>query len=168
MLRTFLYFTLCIVLGSCSSSEPETIVSESIMQKFDSATESVETSFSNPALIFGTSIGELVQQLYKQGRWPELIKFISSTSIQEFGEENIISSFQRSDFGYEIKLKSMSIIGEERYLMNYQTTKYGTLGVLRMNVIIENDTTKIVIKQIYPIIEFDETYDGTKILYFGC
>ena len=62
----------------------------------------------------------------------------------------------------------MSIIGEERYLMNYQTTKYGTLGVLRMNVIIENDTAKIVIKQIYPIIEFDETYDGTKILYFGC
>lgn len=153
---------------SCSSSEPETFVSESIMQKSDSTTESVETSFSNPALIFGTSIGELVQQLYKQGRWPELIKFISSTSIQEFGEENIISSFQRSDFGYEIKLKSMSIIGKGHYLMNYQTLKFGTLGVLRMNVIIENDTAKIVIKQIYPIIEFDESYDGTKIPYFGC
>ena len=94
--------------------------------------------------------------------------FISSSSIQEFGEENIISSFKRSDFGYEIKLKSMSILGEGRYMLNYQTIKFGTLGVLRMNVVIENDTAKIVIKQINPTIQFDDSYDGTKIPYFGC
>jgi len=168
MLRTFLSFGMSIVLVSCSTSERETGISESLLQKSDSTTVSDETSFSNPALIYGTSVGELVQQLYKQGRWQELLNFISSRSIEEFGEENIIRSFQGTDFGYVIMLKSMSIYGEGHYLLNYQTTKFGTTGVLRMNIIVENDTAKIVIKQINPTIQFDDSYDGTKIPFFGC
>ena len=122
------------------------------------------SNFDNPALIYGTSIGELVQQFYKQGRWSDLIKFISSSSIQEFGEENIIQSFQRSDFGYKIKLKSMSIYGEGCYYLNYQTLKYGTIGVLRMEVRVENDTAKIVLQQITPYIQFDKL-NGTEKHY---
>jgi hypothetical protein len=168
MLRTFLSFGMSIVLVSCSTSERENVFSESSIQKLDSTTELDETNFSNPVLINGSSIGEVAQQLYKQGNWPELIKFISDSSIQEFGEENIISSFQRTDFGYEIQLKSMSIFGEGQYLLNYHTWKFGTKGILRMGIVIENDTAKIVIKQINPTIQFDDSDDGTQIPYFGC
>ena len=168
MRRTFLLFGLSITLASCTTSEKGKVPSDSSILKSDSTTDIVERSFSNPALIYGSSIGELVQQLYKQGRWTELIKFISSSSIKQFGEENIIRSFQRSDFGYEIKLKSMSMIEEGRYLMNYQTLKFGTLGVLRMNVVVENDTAKIVIKEINSNIQFDDSYDGIEKPYFGC
>ncbi len=115
-----------------------------------------------------TSIGELVQQLYKQGRWSELIKFISSSSIPNFGKENIIRSFQRTDFGYIIKLKSMSVYDNGRFILNYETVKYGTTGVLRMNIIIENDTFKIILKQINPCIEFDDSNGRTESPYFGC
>lgn len=168
MHRIFFLLGLSITIASCTISEKEDATSKSTILISDSTTKLVEMSFSNPALICGTSIGEIVQQFYKQGRWAELIKFISSSSVRQFGEENIIRSFQRSDFGYVIKLKSMSIIGEGCYLMNYQTLKFGTLGVLRMNVVVENDTAKIVIKQINPTIQFDDSNFGTKIPYFGC
>lgn len=168
MLRIFLLFGLSITLASCSSAGREHVSAEESIQKTDSKTESDKLSFSNPALISGTSVGELIQQFYKQGKWTELIKFISTISIDDFGKENIISSFQRTDFGYSLKLKSMNIIGNGRYLLNYETLKFGTIGVLRMGVVLESDTAKIIIKQIYPIIQFDDLYDGTQIPYFGC
>lgn len=36
---------------------------------------------------------------------------------------------------------------------------------MRMNVVIENDTPKIVIKQINPTIQFDDSNDGTENYY---
>ncbi len=167
MLRTFLLFSLNITLASCANSETGNVPSESSILILDSSSDLVETRFSNPALIYGTSIGELVQQYHKQGKWTELIRFISIGSVLKFGEENIIQSFQRSDFGYKIKLKSMSIYGDGCYYLNYQTLKYGTIGVLRMEVRIENDTAKIVLKQITPYIQFDKS-NGTEKHYCGC
>lgn len=168
MPRIILLFALSLTLASCFTSSREDVPTGASTQKSDSKTDSDKLSLSNPALIAGTSVGELIQQLHKQGKWSELIKFISKGSIKEFGEENIISSFQRTDFGYAIKLKSMSIYGEGHYLLNYQTLKFGTTGVLRMYVVIENDTAKIVLKQIHPTIRFNDSDDGTENPYIGC
>ena len=168
MFQTCISISFIVALASCSGPEGDNVRNEPSFQISDSSICVSETCFSNPALINGSSIGELTQQLYKHGNWPELIKFISDSSIQEFGEENIINSFKRTDFGYAIELKSMSIYGEGRYLLNYQTLKFGTIGVLRMNVVVENDTAKILIMQINPTILFDASNDGTKISYFGC
>lgn len=168
MFQTCISISFIVVLASCSGPDRENVRTEPSFQISDSSISVSESCFSNPVLINGSSIGELTQQLYKQGNWPELIKFISDSSIQEFGEENIISSFQRTDFGYEIQLKSMSVFGEGQYLLNYHTWKFGTKGILRMGIVIENDTAKIVIKQINPTIQFDDSDDGTQIPYFGC
>ena len=167
MLRTFFYFSLSIVLVSCSSSETETVISKPLIQKSGAKTELDESSFSNPALICGTTIGELIQQLYKQGNWKELIKFISKYSIEEFGEEAIINAFQKTDFGYSIKLKSKSMLPDGTLELNYQTLKYGTLGILRMYVRIENDTAKLIIQSINPTIQFNSN-NGTDNSYRGC
>jgi hypothetical protein len=161
-----LFIFLAAGLQGCSGNRNKQEYHK-LFEDIPMVSEEEYSSFDNPALIYGTSIGEIVQQFYKQGQWSELIKFISSSSIKEFGEENIIQSFQRSDFGYKIKLKSMSIYGEGRYYLNYQTLKYGTIGVLRMEVLVENDTAKIVLKQITPYIQFDKS-NGTEKNYCGC
>ncbi len=162
-----LFIFLAAGLQGCSGNKDKQEHHKLFEDILPIVSEEEYSSFDNPALIYGNSIGELVQQFYKQGRWSELIKFISRSSIEEFGEENIIQSFQRSNFGYVIKLKSMSMYREGRYYLNYQTLKYGTIGVLRMEVRVENDTAKIVLKQITPYIQFDKS-NGTEKHYCGC
>lgn len=123
--------------------------------------------FSNPALIMGSTLGEIIQQYYKQASWNKLLQFISQSSIENFGKDSIIDAFQRTDFGYEIKLKSKSSINDTIGQLNYEILKFGTKGVLRMDFIIENDTAKVLIKRINPTIQFNDSNE-TSNPYFGC
>jgi hypothetical protein len=147
----FIFFT---ALPACHEKSTQkqsrsTIQVKEIYQRHNSAAD-----MSNPALLYGTSIGELIQQLYKQGQWNELLKFISDSSIRMYGRSEILQSFQRTEFGYDITLKSKSVLANGLIQLNYQTVKFGTIGILRMLSIVENDTVKIIIKSIHPAIEF--------------
>jgi hypothetical protein len=148
--------TVCLLFAFPACHEKSIKVVEPLPNQEKDTNQGYNSSMnlSNPALMYGTSIGELLQQFYKQAKWNELIRFISSTSIEKFGKNEIIQSFRRTEFGYDIKLKSKSVMPDGRILLNYQTIKFGTIGVLRMYSTIENDTVKILINDIHPTIEF--------------
>jgi hypothetical protein len=139
---------------SCNVKEEEVSNEGNVQNISDLASDTSDTNFTNPALFYGTTIGELVQQLYKQGKWTLLLKFISNSSKNLYGEDAIINAFQKTQFGFQLKLKSMSYTSDGTIQLNYQTIKFGTIGVLRMDVVVENDTSKIIIKGVEPVILF--------------
>lgn len=149
-----LFIFLAAGLQGCSGNKDKQEHHKLFEDILPIVSEEEYSSFDNPALIYSTSIGELVQQFYKQGKWTELLQFISKSSINRFGEFAIINSFQNTDFAFEIKLKSLSISQDGIMYLNYQTIKYGTIGVLRMKVVVENDTCRIIINAIEPNIQF--------------
>lgn len=101
--------------------------------------------FSNPVLIYGSSFGNYFQMLYKTGKYEEMIKFTSSKSINDFGSKAILELYKKMNLGYEIKLKSKNDNKDGSVTLNYDTFIIATKSVLRMNVIVENDSTKLII-----------------------
>ena len=106
-----------------------------------------EKAFSNPALIYGgTSFANYFQALYKVGQFEQLLHFTAHESIQRYGTKSLLEKYHQMQFAYPLKLKSMTKEGGYT-ILNYETQKLATKRMLRLKVVIENDTTKLVIDE---------------------
>ncbi len=115
---------------------------------YNSSTQQTDRPFSNPILIYGSSFGNFFQTLYKQGKFNDMILFTSKNSIEKYGIKNILEAYEKMEFGYNIKLKSSNSNPNKTITLNYETEIMATKGIMRMNVVIENDTVKVLLNNI--------------------
>lgn len=101
--------------------------------------------YSNPVLIQGSDFGSFFQAMYKIGDFEKMLKFTSSESIKEHGSIKIIEAYQSMDFGYKLKLKSKTNNPNGSITLNYNSDVFATNKITRINVIIENDSCKIIL-----------------------
>lgn len=142
--KLFILTILVMVMSSCGEK------AKPIESEVENVTEVPKTvknddlkPFSNPILIYGTSFGNFFQMLYKQGKFNEMLKFTSSGSISKFGSAQIVNMYKNMAFAYDMKLKSTT--GSDTLVLNYEAGIYATKNMIRIPVIIENDTAKIVL-----------------------
>ncbi len=143
-MRSLLITFALIELLSASTFSQET--------KFFSLPVSDSLDYSNPALIAGTDFGTFLQQLVKQGRWTILLSFISSESRKHYGDKKIVSEFENFDWGFRMGLKSITSSGDNVKTLNYVADRFATKSIFRMNVTLENDSCKLVIKSVSPLL----------------
>ena len=86
------------------------------------------------------------QALYKVGQFEQLLHFTAHESIQRYGTKSLLEKYHQMQFAYPLKLKSMTKEGGYT-ILNYETQKLATKRMLRLKVVIENDTTKLVIDE---------------------
>lgn len=142
-----LIFVTVIALSSCGNKEKSTSVDKSMVDNTSIVKQDLNTKeFSNPVFIYGSSFGNYFQALYKIGKFDEMLKFTSSGSISKYGKANILKMYETMDFAYSIKLKSKT--GTDTIVLNYEAGIFATRNILRIPVIIENDTVKIVLKNL--------------------
>lgn len=103
--------------------------------------------YSNPILIYGSSFGNFFKALYRTGDFNTMMKFTSSQSIKKFGYDNILEYYKDVDFGYDMTLTSRTY-QKGVYTLNYNASILGTKKVVRLNVVIENDSAKLVLDNI--------------------
>lgn len=103
--------------------------------------------YSNPILIYGTSFGNYFKTLYKTGDFITMMKFTSSESIKKFGYTSVMNYYKEMDFGYDMKLRSRTI-SNGVYTLNYISDIVGTKKMTRLDVVIENDSAKLVLDNI--------------------
>jgi hypothetical protein len=103
-----------------------------------------DTAFRNPALIMGSDWGKVFQTYYRQADFEKMMLLTSKQSIEKFNKTAIDDYYRRMEFGYSIKLKSLQI-KDGIYTLNYKALVYGTSIIVRMNLVVENDTCKIVL-----------------------
>ena len=108
------------------------------------AQSSVKSDYSNPLLIFGTSFGNYFQVLYKQGKVEEMLNFTSKQSLEKYGRERIENYYRFTSFGYKMKLNSYSI-NKGVFVLNYRCVIDATDCIIRMPVVVENDTSKFLL-----------------------
>lgn len=102
-------------------------------------------AWSNPVLIYGSSFGSYFQVLQKQGRFTTMLKFTSSECIKKYGAEKILKTYEDMNFSYVIKLKNKEDNTNGTVTLNYDKPYVMTeKGILRMVVVVENDTVKFV------------------------
>jgi len=141
-------------VNTVDSSEISTIMKINRLQvKYASVPiikESEAHPYINPALIYGSSFGNFFQALYKIGKFEDMLHFTSSGSINKFGRDKVLNFYKTMDFAYKIKLKSMNAGATpiEATVLNYEAGIMATKNMLRMDVVVENDSCKIVLKDL--------------------
>lgn len=151
MKKTFIYLlSILLFLFSCESQKKYDIKNLSLEESaFYSDYEfSSDEKFDNPILIYGSSFGHFFQQLYKQGRWDEMIKYTSQRSIDAYGIDSIKKYYQEIDFGYDMKLKSRLSVNNVSTL-NYESMIGNRKTITRLDIVVENDTCRLLIDNTY-------------------
>jgi len=110
------------------------------MQKFD---------LSNPGLFAGTDFGSFFQRQWINQDYHRMLIFTSKKSRDKFGDKRLLEYYRKMEFAYHpLKLKSKSIEGGDTIWLNYITNIQATRRMVRMPVVIEKDTVRMLILEI--------------------
>lgn len=102
---------------------------------------------NNPAIIYGSDLGSIIRKAYQIGDYELMLQFTANETIKTFGRDSLLNCYKNLDMGKEITLKSISK-EDNLLIMNYEAIDQATKVMVRLPVIIENDTAKI--KPEYP------------------
>jgi len=103
--------------------------------------------FDNPAIFGGSNFGSFLKILWKLGQFEEMLKYTSQFTIDKFGEEKIVDFYSKINFGYDIRLKGQTK-KDSIIILNYETSIIATKGIIRMPIVVENDTVRIILEDL--------------------
>lgn len=160
--KIVMFIVVVVIFSSCGNlatkeDTPNKINADSIsklnstMREIDSINAKIAEDnkpYHNPALIYGSSFGNMFQAFYKLGAFGNMLKFTSAGTIKKFGQDKILKFYSEMDFGYKMQLKSMSGGLADTMNLNYEANINATKKILRMRIVIENDSAKIVLKNL--------------------
>lgn len=135
---------LMVLFALISCTNQETPVTESEPKKVE--IEEVEKPYSNPAIIYGSDFMSFMQSLRKIGNYETMLCFTSSESVQKFGKEKVKKYYEEKFTNMsKLDLKSITDNSDGTKTMNYVNLLVATKSATSVNVIIENDSCKLVI-----------------------
>lgn len=148
MKSLFLFIVTLFVLTSCEGVNvgpgpgPLVTVSDAEVIKEE------KLDFSNPSVFMGSDFGNFFRVLYAQGKFDEMVKFTSKSSLDKFGKDKVLNFYKNElKFGYEIGAPHSQIVSGDTITLNYNANIIATKRVVRINVIVENDSCKIVLPE---------------------
>ncbi|TXB66150.1 hypothetical protein FRY74_06145 [Vicingus serpentipes] len=136
---------ISLILLSLVSLMSCVISDEKAQSTFDiqvSKSSDAKNGWSNPALIKGSSFGEIINTAYRLGNYQLLVRLTDSISRNELSEEEIINFYKKMNMGFKMKLQNIE--GHNiNYKLFYKVEVTATEQVLVMPVIIEDDTVRL-------------------------
>ncbi len=140
-----IFLILALILFGCSNDNTE--VGEKSLQfentENESSNPASKSSMRNPAVMLGSDLGSIIRKAYQVGDYELMVHLTAHETIAKFGKEKLIECYKNLDMGKEILLKSISQ-EEDVLMMNYEATDQATKVIVRLPVVIENDTAKIM------------------------
>lgn len=113
------------------------------MLSFNVLGQGVSGKWANPILIEGSDFGRVFQAYYKTGNIMTLLSLTSQETRIEYGDSLIQKYYARMQFGFYIELIAHRSTSRYEYLLIYKANIMSTNYILKMNVIVENDTSKV-------------------------
>jgi hypothetical protein len=147
-MKKFIVLTILIasIFASCSNESKKVDCKE--IQAIGKDTI-VEKPYSNPVLIFDSDFMRFMQSIRKVGDLSSLVNLTSSETIKKFGKEKV-KKYYEDNFVNMSKLKLKSVVdnGDGTKTMNYINTVVATNHLSSVDIIVENDTCKLIIKDL--------------------
>lgn len=128
----YCHIVLLIYLGGLYSLSPANCQAQS------------NKAWAKPILIHGSSFANIMQQLYLTGNYNMMLKLTAKESRVLHGDSVILSYYKQMQFSYPLRLVSHSRIGN-KYQLIYKSKIDATVIRLYVNVIVENDTSRLVL-----------------------
>ena len=138
---------ILFLISACSSQHEEQIVQEQLKIKKEINKEPDPVNWSNPVLILGSSFGEIVNTYYSIGDFEKLYCFTDQETKTKYGKERLIEEWKALPLGMELRLLNKTVEGDVQWL-HYETTISATRRALRIPVVVEDDTCRIVFSQL--------------------
>ena len=101
---------------------------------------------SNPLMLSaagGSDIGRLFNAYYRTGQVDKMIPLLDSKTKQTFSKEDLRKMLVNLQYGYDMKLSGAQK-DANRYTINYLCQIAQTTVVKQLNVIVEDDTARVV------------------------
>lgn len=107
--------------------------------------------FSNPAIIKGSSFGHYFQSLLRTGQYATMIRFTSKVSRNKFGDKKLLE-YYRNEMRFGLELGKMkTITGVDTLVLMYPDAKLqATRRIVKLKVLIEQDTCKLLLERLAP------------------
>lgn len=134
-----------VFLCNCQSDKKET---GSVV--VDTFQEEPIKPYANPAMIYGSSFGNIFQSFYRNNKYDLMISFTSYESIKRYGREKLLDYFKhRINFDYTLGNLS-NITTENKYvILTYsKASAFATRKKVTIYCIVENDSVKLVLKNL--------------------
>ena len=144
-----------LIMFSCSNvdtkQEKSLETSVKTEKKEKNNVNTVKSDFSNPAIIYGVDFLTFFKSLRKLGKYDEMVKFTSIETIGRY-DESYLKSYYENEFTNMSKSKLTNIekIGESTYTLFYINKENATKRAFQFDVVIENDSTKLILNKKYP------------------
>ncbi len=103
--------------------------------------------YANPRFIFGKPFIENFQTMYNRAQFDMMVQFTSSMTLKRFGEANVRDYYENYiKFSYPLEFRKVSVSPDGIYNFYYFVkTDYTEKRAVTFHIIIENDTSKIVL-----------------------
>lgn len=142
-MKNLFYILILLFFSSCSDVEDN--FNDYTSVDLNTVSSSSTIKFDNPLVFVGSDFGTFFKTLYRHGKFDDMLAFTSSISIEEFGVDRIMYFYENDlDFSYDINLNSHNLLGDT-IVLNYDAQIYATNKVVRVMVVVENDSCKIVL-----------------------
>lgn len=105
-----------------------------------------DKGMSNPIMLSaagGSDIGRLFNAYYRTGQVDKMIPLLDSKTKQTFSKEDLRKMLVNLQYGYDMKLSGAQKDGN-RYTINYLCQIAQTKVVKQLNVVVEDDTARVV------------------------
>mgnify|MGYP007023750253 CR=1 FL=1 len=137
-----------LYLMSCRNSESSPNLQKSINSPVPKGKDiqQVDNGMSNPLMLSaagGSDIGRLFNAYYRTGQVDKMILLLDSKTKQTYSKEDLRKMLVNLHYGYDMKLSGAQKDGS-RYTINYLCQIAQTKVVKQLNVIVEDDTARIV------------------------
>lgn len=145
-MKKFVFFILIAIFAfvGCTSKEKKDVTVNEVNNVEEVVV--VEKPFSNPAIIYGSDFMSFMQSLRKTGNYEMMLQFTSSESVKKFGKEKVSKYYEEKFTNMsKLELKSITDNADGSKTMNYVNLTVATKSTASINVVIENDSCKLVL-----------------------
>ena len=144
MKKALIYIVLAIGIVACGTKEVKVASVETSSEVADP-----KVSYNDPSVFVGSDFGTFINLLYKQGNFEDMVKWTSSSTISKFGKSEVLEFYKtKMNFGYKLtKLHNKTISGDT-IVLHYQTDKFSPDRTIRIPVVIENDSCKLILSNL--------------------
>lgn len=151
MIKSLIYTILICLFLSCHTQQeppiqkkPATIASGPV-QKIEPS-----KGMANPLMLSaagGSDIGRLFNAYYRTGQQTKMYPLLDSQTKKSMSKDKVLQLLSKLDYGYDMKLSGANNEGPN-YTLTYTCQIAQTKVVKQLKVVVENDTARVVPKDL--------------------
>ena len=150
----FALFTVLLLCFSCTVENTDGTENEQIVENTsgDTASENEDSDpilidWSKPELINVSSFGQIINVYCKVGKYDELYRLTDQATRAKYSKSAIIEVYKNMAMGFEMGFPMNKTTEDGVVWLYYKVDIDATKKILRMPILIENDTCRLVLMQ---------------------